>query len=239
MSTARWLFRGSLSLFLPKSRRGVSFEHPFARAATLKNAVESLGVPHTEVGAATVNGAPATLQRSVREGDEIEIFPWPPQAPDPERRFVADVHLGALARFLRMLGYDTLHSAALSDAQIRLAALEEARVVLTRDRELLKCADIPRGAYVRALKPEEQLREVDARYRLAAAARPFSRCLICNVPLRPVEKAEIVSALPPAVAEAQLRFTRCPGCLRVYWPGSHYARMVEVLGRTLEARIAP
>ncbi len=238
MSRASFRFSGTLSLFLSPAERGVSFERSCARAASLKNAIESLGVPHTEIGAVLVNGAPATLQRNLREGDAVEVFAREPEAADGDRRFLADAHLGGLARFLRMLGYDTLHSNALADAEIRRAAREEGRVVLTRDRELLKCADIGRGAYVRSLKPEAQLREVDERYRLAAAAKPFTRCLECNVGLLPVAKAEILSMLPPAVARTQENFVRCPGCRRVYWPGSHYARMAEVLGRALGARIA-
>jgi hypothetical protein len=113
-------------------------------------------VPHTEVGAVRVNEEPATLQRIVREGDEVQVG-GRKSGSDPDLRFVADAHLGALARFLRMLGFDTLHRNAFSDEEIRRLAEEERRIVLTRDRELLKCREIARGAYVRALKPRAQL----------------------------------------------------------------------------------
>jgi uncharacterized protein with PIN domain/sulfur carrier protein ThiS len=230
VSTASFHFHGELAEFLARPHRGKAFRYGCARAATLKNAIEALGVPHTEVGALTVNGEPATLQRIVREGDAIEIHPYQSGSEmGTVSIFLADAHLGGLARFLRMLGYDTLHENAFSDAEIRRIASEEKRIVLTRDRELLKCGDIARGCYVHALKPEAQLREVAARYDLAASARPFTRCLTCNLPLQPVGKAEIAARLPDKVSQLHERFVRCPGCDGVFWPGSHYERMQAAL----------
>ena len=231
---ARFSFDPALAPFLEKLHRGVPFEYDCARAATLKNAIEALGVPHTEVGTLHVNGEPATLQRIVREGDQVEVDGWksgsdPDLRVDPDLRFVADAHLGGLARFLRMLGLDTQHRNAFSDDEIRRLAEAERRIVLTRDRELLKCREITRGAYVHALKPEAQLREVAARYELAALARPFTLCLSCNLPLQPVERAAIAHRLPPAVRELHEQFVRCPGCDGVFWPGSHYRRMLGAL----------
>jgi hypothetical protein len=237
MNRADFVFLGELGEFLPRRRRNASFGYTCARAATLKNAIEALGVPHTEVGALSVNGEPATLQRIVREGDHIEVFPWSAAelriGSDPDPMFLADAHLGGLARFLRMLGYDTAHENGIADAEIRRIAREERRIVLTRDRDLLKCADIARGAYVHALKPEKQLREVAERYGLAAGARPFTLCLHCNLPLEPVDKEKIAERLPDKVAGLHKSFRHCRGCDRVYWPGSHYERMAQALGRAL------
>jgi len=228
MSSARFQFSPYLERFLRPQHRGRPFAYACARAASLKNAIEALGVPHTEVGAVLVNGEPATLQRTVREGDVVEVFPQP-RAEAGVAVFVADAHLGALARFLRMLGFDTAHEPAISDGEIRRLAHEEHRIVLTRDRDLLKCRDVLRGHYVRALKPEAQLQEVAERYRLAERAQPFTRCLHCNLPLAPIEKATIAHRLPPQVAALHRSFTHCAGCDRVYWPGSHYARMRAAL----------
>lgn len=232
MTSARFRFHGALQDFLRREHRGPAFEHVCARAASLKNAIESLGVPHTEVGAVTVNGAPATLQRTVRDGDDIEVHP-PAQELGTDLHFVADAHLGGLARFLRMLGFDTLHENEFSDADIRRLAESVDRIVLSRDRELLKCREIRRGCYVRALKSEAQLREVAMRYDLASHARPFTLCLRCNLELRPVAKAEVAASLPPKVRELQERFMRCDGCGRVYWPGTHYERMRAALGELI------
>jgi uncharacterized protein len=236
MATARFRFHGALSAFLARARRDAAFEYACARAATLKNAIEALGVPHTEAARVHVNDAPATLDRIVREGDAIEVWPWEDAAlaPDADRpAFLADAHLGGLARFLRMLGFDTLHEPAIADAAIRELAWQERRIVLTRDRELLKCREIARGCYVRALKAEAQLREVAVRFDLAARARPFTLCLVCNVVLEAVDATAVAARLPPTVAAAHRRFVHCAGCDRIYWEGSHYARMREVLGRAL------
>lgn len=228
MSTAWFRVHGDLAPFLARENRCGKFPYRCARAANLKNAIEALGIPHTEIGALTVNGEPATPQRTVRDGDTVEVFP-----PAPEMGsvpvFVADAHLGGLARFLRMLGFDTLHENAFSDAAIRRLAAEEGRIVLTRDRELLKCRDVVHGCYVRALRPEAQLREVAARYALAARARPFTLCLICNRALEPVARSAVAHRLPAKVLQEQEIFSRCPGCERVYWPGSHYRRMRQAL----------
>jgi uncharacterized protein with PIN domain/sulfur carrier protein ThiS len=225
VSTARFRFDEGLALFLGREFRGQAFSYSCARAATLKNAIEALGVPHTEVGAVTVNGEPATLQRIVRDGDLIEVQPWKKSGSDPDLRFLADAHLGGLARFLRMLGFDTLHRNAFDDAEIRRQADEEGRIVLTRDRELLKCRDIRRGCYVRALKPEQQLEEVAARYGLATRAKPFTLCLHCNLPLGTADRREVAHRVPQTVLSRHESFSHCAGCDRIYWPGSHYQRM--------------
>jgi uncharacterized protein len=229
MSTATFRFCEGLEPFLAKENRNHAFQYTCARAATLKNAIEALGVPHTEVGSIVVNGEPATLQRIVRDGDLIEVFPWKKSGSDPDFGsvpiFLADAHLGGLARFLRMLGFDTLHRNAFDDAEIRRLASEEDRIVLTRDRELLKCREIRRGCYVRALKPEKQLHEIAARYALGPLARPFTLCLHCNLPLRAVDKSMVAHRVPDTVLSIHETFSYCSGCDRVYWPGSHYERM--------------
>ena len=231
VTIARFQFYGLLGEFLPRPRRDVSFESSCARAASLKNAIEALGVPHTEVGPVTVNGARATLQRMVRDSDLIEVRPKQRETPD---LFLADAHLGGLARFLRMLGYDTLFHGRLQDGEIRSLAGEERRIVLTRDRELLKCREIARGCYVRALKPEAQLREVAGRYDLASAARPFTLCLHCNLPLQPIDRSSLPGRVSEKILQLHESFVHCRGCDRVYWPGSHYDRMRVALGRALD-----
>jgi uncharacterized protein with PIN domain len=235
-ANARFRFHGELDEFLPRATRGTAFSAQCARAATLKNAIEALGVPHTEIARMTVNAAAATLDRIVRDNDVIEVFPWSQSEaiqPVSVYHFVADAHLGALARFLRMLGFDTVYDNRITDAAIRHLAQAERRIVLTRDRELLKCREIFFGCYVRALDPTQQLREIDARFGLAAHARPFTLCLRCNLTLAAVDKAQVLERLPEAVARCHERFYRCGGCNRVYWPGSHYARMNSALGRAL------
>jgi uncharacterized protein len=229
MATASFRFAEALAPFLCREHRDGEFAHPCARAATLKNAIEALGVPHTEIGALYVNGEPATLQRIVRQGDTVEVREY--QVRDAgDARFLADAHLGGLARFLRMLGFDTLHDPAFADEEIRRLAHDDARIVLTRDRELLKCREVARGCYVRSLRVEDQLREVVARYALAQRAEPFTLCLLCNVRLQTA--TDVKDRVPPRVLEAHDTFKHCARCDRIYWPGTHYERMCSVLNKT-------
>ena len=236
MATANFLFHGELAEFLARERRGGAFDYACARAATVKHAIESLGVPHTEVGRLLVNSQPATLGRIVREGDAIEVFPHA-AAEGEAPWFIADAHLGGLARFLRMLGFDTLYDNAIADREVLKLAARERRIVLTRDRELLKCREIARGCFVHALKPEAQLREVAARYSLERHLQPFTLCLHCNLRLEAVERSALAGRVPERIAERYAEFVRCPGCERIYWQGSHWERMREMLGASLAVRI--
>jgi uncharacterized protein len=231
MAYATFLFHGELTALLPPEQRGGTVARDCARAATIKHAVESLGVPHTEVGRLTVDGRPATLSRIVREGEVIEVFPHEVADIFPESppRFIADAHLGGLARLLRMLGVDTLFENPWDDSGIVEVALRERRIVLTRDRELLKRRDVLRGCFVRALKPRMQLDEVVMRYALAPHFRPFTLCLHCNLPLAPAAPDDVAGQVPQGILERYVEFVQCPGCRRVYWQGSHWARMREML----------
>lgn len=227
---ATFRFHGELTEFLAAPRRGRAFAHTCARAATFKHAIESLGVPHTEVGRLTVNDAPATLARMVRDADAVEVFPHrTPSRDEAALSFIADAHLGGLARLLRMLGFDTLYDNRFADAAILELAARERRVILTRDRELLKCREVLRGGFVHARKPEAQLSEVLLRFGLAHHARPFTLCLHCNLRLRPADRDSVTVRVPERVAAHYTTFMLCPGCERIYWQGSHWAHMREML----------
>lgn len=240
MARATFRFHDELAEFLSRERRGVAFEYGCARAATVKHAIESLGVPHTEAGRLLVNGRPGTLARIVRDGDAIEVFPHGPgdAVHDEIPAFVADAHLGGLARLLRMLGFDTLYENAFDDRELLELAGREQRVILTRDRELLKCRDALRGCFVHARKPEAQLREVVARFTLAERLRPFTLCLHCNLRLEPLEKSMVTGQVPERIASRYPKFVRCPGCRRIYWQGSHWDRMRDMLGASLGVPIS-
>jgi uncharacterized protein with PIN domain len=240
-STATFRFYEELNDFLPRERRKQDITYRCARAATVKNAIEALGVPHTEVELILVNGASVDFSYLMREGDRVSVYPKfeafdvspllrVRQQPLRELRFVADAHLGGLARLLRMLGFDTLFRNDFADEQIRRIGACEGRVVLTRDRELLKSRSITHGCYVHALRPQDQLREVVERLQLASSVKPFTLCLHCNLPLGPIHKEAIEERLPPKVAALHERFHWCEGCDRIYWEGSHWERMRQMLG---------
>jgi uncharacterized protein len=245
MVMATFRFYEELNDFLPRARRGRPFASPCARAATTKHMIEALGVPHTEVALVLVNGAPGSFDQLIEEGDRIAAYPGragrralPPKASHGTApagpRFVADAHLGGLARLLRMAGFDTLYDNYFSDEAIEAIAAREGRVVLTRDRELLKRRTISQGCYLHAIKPEQQLRELVDRLGLAPGSAPFSLCLHCNAPLRAVDRSDVLDKLPPAVRCAHDQFTTCDQCGRVYWKGSHWKRMKELLEGTVQ-----
>jgi uncharacterized protein with PIN domain len=235
MAIATFRFHGEVEEFLAREHRGTAFDCACARAATLKHAIEALGVPHTEVGHLMVNGNPATQSRIVRDGDVVQVFPQDIVAADMLTApcFVADAHLGGLARMLRMLGFDTVYNNTIQDREIIDLAAREHRIVLTRDRELLKCREIMRGRFVHAIKPEAQLREVAARYGLEHHMQPFTLCLHCNLPLAMIEKNAVRGHVPDRIADRYAEFARCPGCQRIYWQGSHWERMRQMLSAAL------
>jgi len=228
MATARFRFFDELNDFLPRARRDKEFAAPCARAATTKHMIEALGVPHTEAGRVLVNGEAAAFDRLLEEGDAVLVYPHASGA-QAGIRFVADAHVGGLARLLRMAGFDTLYDNGYQDEEIAAIAAHEARTVLTRDRELLKRREVERGCYLHAIRPEAQLRELCARLELAPLARPFTLCLHCNLPLRPVAKSDVLERLPESVRASHDAFTACGACGRVFWKGSHYKRMLAML----------
>lgn len=238
--SATFRFYEELNDFLAPEHRRRSFTRRCARAATVKHMIEALGVPHTEVELVLVNGESVGFDRPVREGDRIAVYPKfeafdvTPllrirSRPLRHLRFVADAHLGKLAHLLRMAGFDTLYDNAYRDDQIERIALTEQRIVLTRDRDLLKRRGVTHGCYVRAPRSQAQLREVFARLDLARSARPLTLCLRCNRALQPVPKSLVDARLPQAVRERHRQFSTCPGCGRVYWPGTHWQRMLALL----------
>jgi uncharacterized protein with PIN domain len=240
MVMASFRFYEELNDFLPRDRRGRTYATNCARAATTKHMIEALGVPHTEVELVLVNGESVGFDRLLEEGDRVSVYPKferfdispllrVRERPLRRLRFVADAHLGGLARLLRMAGFDTLYDNNFDDSEIEDIALEQERVVLTRDRELLKRRTITHGCYVHSLKAAHQLREMVDRLDLAASMEPFTLCLHCNAPLRDVPKSEVADQLPPSVRELHEEFNTCDVCHRVFWKGSHYKRMTALL----------
>jgi uncharacterized protein len=234
-------FYEELNDFLAPERRRREFTVPCARAATTKHMIEALGVPHTEVELILLNGASVGFDALLREGDRVAVYPKfeafditsllrVRQQPLRDTRFVADVHLGSLARLLRMMGFDTLHDNGFADGEIARIAAAQSRIVLTRDRDLLKRRSITHGCYVHALRPQQQLREVFERLDLARSARPFTLCPGCNAPLHAVAKELVEQRLPPRACELYHHFSMCEVCGRVFWDGEHWRRVRALVG---------
>lgn len=235
-------FYAELNDFIAADRRQRDFEWASAADVPVKHLIEGCGVPHTEVALILVNGEPAGFDRRLCGGDRVAVYPaflaFGLRPPLPAARFVADAHLGALARLLRLAGFDTVYGNRLADDEIERLAAVEGRVVLTRDRDLLKRRAIGHGCHVHAQQPDLQLREIVARLDLADRVQPFSRCLVCNARLLPVAKRLVSDLLPGRVRDGLDSFHRCSGCQRIYWEGSHWRRMRERLQRALAATAA-
>lgn len=244
MGSAVFRFCEELNDFLPPGRRYREFVSVCARAATTKHMIEALGVPHTEVERILVNGEPTGFDRQLADGDHVVVCPRLDvvdaasqlrlhERPPGRLRFVADAHLGGLAHMLRMLGFDTLYDNGYDDDELAAIEAQQGRILLSRDRELLKRRSITHGCYLHAQKPKEQLREIVERLALARSAKPFTLCLHCNMPLRPVGKASVLDRLPPRVRENYQHFSTCDQCGRVYWEGSHWRNMQKLLNGVL------
>ena len=227
----------------------VVLERRFEGTPSAKDVLEAAGVPHPEVAALAVNGLPAGLDRRLGDGDRVEAWPaaeaarlgLPPAVPSTpdhaEPRFVLDGHLGRLAAYLRMLGFDTWYRNDAGDAELAAVAAADGRILLTRDRGLLRRSIIRRGACVRSDRPFDQLVEIVRRYHLARRWQPFGRCLRCNAELVIATREEVLDRLLPLTRIHYDDFRRCPGCDAVYWKGSHHARMGRLVERVRAAAV--
>jgi uncharacterized protein with PIN domain len=242
---ASFRFYAELNDFLPPERRYRTFDHSFAESDTVKHIIEALGVPHTEIDLILVNGISVPFSETLTDGDRVSVYamfesidirslerlrPVPLRMP----RFVLDGHLGRLAAYLRMLGFDTWYERDIDDVRLAEISAAEGRILLTRDVELLKRSKVARGFYVRADIPREQLRDVVTRFDLLDTTAPFSRCMHCNGILRRVSKEAVEDELPPHTRATKHEFSRCSDCRKVYWKGSHHERMFAWINELLD-----
>ena len=221
-------FQTELHCFLPRDKRNVTLALAFKGRQSLKHLIESLGVPHTEVGQVTANEQARSMDSFPHNGDRIEVRAAAPGCP-LEARFLLDSHLGRLAAYLRMLGFDCLYRNDYDDAELAELVQREKRILLSRDRRLLMRKVVQYGYCLRSLEPPEQLTEVVRRFDLADKIRPFHRCLRCNGALQPVSKETVLDRLEPLTKIHYDEFSLCPACDQVYWKGSHVERMEKLI----------
>lgn len=250
MVDIRVRFYAELGDFLPAARRGTEVQVPVARRTAVKDVIERLGIPHTEVALILVDGEPVGFGHQLVESGRVSVYPpfrtldisgVPTVQPGDltESRFVVDAHLGKLAFSLRLLGFDTVYRNDASDDWLaRLSATEE-RVLLTRDRQLLKRTLVRHGYCVRSDAPRAQLVEVMERFRLADQSKPFTRCTRCNGPLHDVTKEEVLDRLEPLTRLHYDTFRQCGACEQVYWRGSHYEPLQATIQRALAGPYGP
>jgi uncharacterized protein len=237
---AEFRFYEELNDFLPLERQKRAFPHEFAGTPSVKDTIDALWVPHTEVDLILLEGESVGFDALLFGGERVAVYPVFEALdisplihlrPHPLRstRFILDVHLGKLARYLRLLGFDSLYRNDFDDAEIIAISLSQRRIILTRDKGILKTGAVTHGYWLREIRPKAQLREVVRALNLERSIKPFSRCMVCNFELCRVEKEEIVDLLPERVREKQDKFVRCSGCHRIFWAGSHYVRLRELV----------
>jgi uncharacterized protein with PIN domain len=232
---ATFTYLTELNDFLPRDRKNTSFSLEFAPHQSLKHLIESTGVPHTEFGQVMVNGQRVDSGNRLHEGDQVTVYPAASPL-DGEPWFILDNHLGQLATYLRMLGFDCLYRNDYQDDELALVSVEENRVLLTRDRRLLMRKAIRRGYCIHQTDPRLQAAEVLRRFNLIDQVKPFQRCLRCNSPLQPVAKEDIIERLEPLTKKYYEEFRICPSCKQVYWKGSHFEHMQQLIVE-LEAQV--
>lgn len=220
---------GRLARFLAPPRRGAPVVQSFDGAPAVKDPVEALGVPHTEVAQVRIDGVDASLTQRVRGGECVDVDPVTVQRTGHAPRFVLDVHLGRLAGYLRLVGIDAAYSNDADDDALVACSHREARTLLTRDTGLLKRANVIDAAFVYATDPRRQLRDVLDRFDLHGHLAPFSRCAHCNGVVEASDAAAAAAHVPPRVLASTARFSRCTDCSRFYWLGTHASRLRQGL----------
>jgi uncharacterized protein len=244
--TVRIRFHDDLGFFLRSKTRNRTVERNLSEKTSVKDAIESCGVPHPEVDTILVNRQAVDFDHTLAKDEDVEVFPVEKRGTIRTGKhlqtsqyltFVADGHLGRLARDLRLLGFDVAYDQKADDRQLLDLMARESRALLTRDRRLLMHAIVQHGYCLRSQNAQEQTIEVVRRFDLLELIAPFTRCLRCNARLENAAKADVIDKLEPLTKIYYEQFRRCPGCGQIYWAGSHF----EKLGKRIEkiqARLA-
>jgi uncharacterized protein with PIN domain len=246
MSQVWFRFYEELNDFLPVARKKQSFSCVVSGNPSVKDIVESLGVPHVEVDMILVNGKSVDFCFRLKDGDQVSVYPvfesfdiseatHLREKPLRELKFILDVHLGKLVKYLRLCGFNTYYDNNYDDQTIIDISLSEKRLILTHDRGLLKNSRVTRGYWVRSLDPDKQIMEIIERFDLKNNFNPFARCLECNEVLTDIKKEEVISSLMPKTKKYYDTFKKCPGCDRIYWEGSHYEKMKKFIQKLMNS----
>jgi uncharacterized protein with PIN domain len=230
----RICFHSDLEVFLGSKAGNAVVERRLAEKSSIKDVIESCGVPHPEVDLILIDRQAVGFDHTLANEAEAEVFPVQNRGTlyQDKRlqtidisKFVSDGHLGGLTRNLRLLGFDVAYSRNANDRQLLDVMARENRALLTRDRRLLMHAIVRHGYWPRSQNPEEQTVEIIRRFNLSESIAPFTRCLRCNAVLEEAAKADIIDKLQPLTKIYYNQFRRCPGCKQIYWPGSHFPKL--------------
>jgi uncharacterized protein with PIN domain len=222
---ATFRFYEELNDFLPLDKKEAAFEHSFRGSPAVKDTIEAIGVPHVEVNLILVNDQTVDFRYLLKNNDVVSVYPIQLKKEWKEIKFILDVHLGKLAKYLRMCGFDTVYQNDYNDKKIIEISLEENCIILTRDIGLLKVKSVSNGYFIRNQDSKAQLTEVLKHFDLYHAITPFNRCIKCNGKLESVEKEKIIQELEPLTLKYFDQFFRCIQCHSIFWEGSHFDRM--------------
>ncbi len=236
---AYFRFYEELNDFLPVEKQKKEFTFQFNGTPSIKDAIEAIGVPHTEIDLILVNGQSIDFSYHLQHNDHISVYPTFESfdisniiklraAPLREAKFVLDVHLGKLAKYLRLFGFDALYQRNYNDEEI-IRISQQARIILTRDKGILKNNAVTHGYWIRNTNPLEQIKEVLHRFDLISNVTPFIRCIECNHPLTKIDKEAIADKLPEKTNFYFNDFYECKECHRIYWQGTHYKKLKNIV----------
>ena len=237
---AEFRFYEELNDFLPADQHKTSFRSPFSGSPSVKDTIQAIGVPHTAIDLILVDGQSVDFSHRLRGGERVAVYPVFERLdispvirlrPRPLRntRFILDVHLGKLARYLRMLGFDTAYERDCDNSMLIDLSLQHERIILTRSLGILKQSRVMHGYWLRHHEPLQQLQEVLLALDLFGQLQPFTRCMDCNGRIHPVDKAVIRGQIDPNIFQRYGEFRQCRDCRKIYWRGSHYKSMLRLV----------
>ena len=244
---AQFRFFGKSNDLLPVKRKNIWFFHSFNGQPSIKDSIESLGVPHTEIDFILVNGKSVTFAYQLKPDDKVAIYSGPFKKNNRGMRylnkrefskpqFVLDAHLGKLTRYLRLLGFHVLYQRNYPDQAIVKDARMYERIVLTRDVGLLKNKIIQHGYWVRETNPIKQIKEIVKKFCLSKRIKPFRICLECNGKIKKVAKTKILNRLLPETQKYYRQFYMCQQCMRIYWQGTHFKKLTTLIKKIQQVK---
>jgi uncharacterized protein with PIN domain len=244
MPKGTFRFYEELNDFLPKHRRKTDFEAQFKGKRSIKDMIEALGVPHTEIDLILVNGKSVDFNYILQDGDRASVYPVFEflnitevtrlrKIPLRRNKFIADINLGDIVKYMRVLGFDLFYDPLLTPREIIEISNTENRTILTRSRKLLKFKEVTHGIFLRPGTTPEQIRRIIDYLDIKDNIKPFSRCLGCNTLLKSVSKEKILNRIPPKTKEFCDEYVQCPSCDKIYWKGTHFMNMKKIVRQIL------
>ena len=245
MAKATFRFYEELNDFLPTHKRKTDFESPFKGKRSIKDMIEALGIPHTEIDLILVNGKSVNFHYTVQDGDRVSIYPVFEslnitdvtrlrKIPLRRNKFIADINLGHIVKYMRVLGFDLYYDPVRSPVEIIEISKRENRIILTQSRKLLKFKEVTHGIFIRPGTPTEQIKQIIDHLDIKDNITLFSRCLRCNTPLKGVPKEKIFDRIPPKTKKTCNEYVECQFCDKIYWKGTHVIHMKKIVRQLLD-----